>query len=136
MRSAPACVRQCPGRAVFVGYRDDENSAVYKLVDEWQVALPHHHEFNTEPNVFYVPPLSPYCVAEDGRIEIGERRVPLDYLESQFGRRVGDALHSLEEGIAAKRRGDPSELMDTLIGFEWKEFLGPFTRDPAEIDWR
>ncbi|MHC4225492.1 MAG: 4Fe-4S dicluster domain-containing protein, partial [Planctomycetota bacterium] len=37
---APACVRQCPGRAVFVGFMDDEDSAVFKLVRRWQVALP------------------------------------------------------------------------------------------------
>ncbi len=133
---APACVRQCPGRAVFVGYRDDEDSAIHKLVDRWKVALPHHSEFKTQPNVYYVPPLSPFCVAEDGRIETGQRRIPLDYLESQFGPGVGAALRSLEEGMAAKRRGESSELMDTLIGFEWKDFLGPFAKDPAEIDWR
>ncbi|MEN8183751.1 MAG: 4Fe-4S dicluster domain-containing protein, partial [Myxococcota bacterium] len=82
---APACVRQCPARAVFVGFRDDESSSVHKLVDEWKVALPQHPEFGTEPNVFYVPPLSPFRLAPDGTIEEGQRRIPPDYLESQFG---------------------------------------------------
>ena len=62
---APACVRQCPGRAAFVGFKDDAGSAVYKLVEKWKVALPLHAEFGTEPNVFYVPPLSPYRLRED-----------------------------------------------------------------------
>ncbi|MBW2667300.1 MAG: 4Fe-4S dicluster domain-containing protein [Deltaproteobacteria bacterium] len=133
---APACVRQCPGRAVFVGYRDDPDSPVHKLVDEWGVALPHHPEFGTEPNVFYVPPLSPFRVAPDGRIEEGQRRIPLDFLESQFGPAVGEAIDILETEIARKKNGEPSEIMDTLIGYHWEEFLGPFNADPAEIDWR
>jgi ethylbenzene hydroxylase subunit beta/complex iron-sulfur molybdoenzyme family reductase subunit beta len=133
---APACVRQCPGRAVFVGYRDEENSPIHKLVDQWEVALPHHPEFNTEPNVFYVPPLAPFRVAPDGTIEEGERRIPLDLLETEFGPRVGDAIGTLEKEMARRRNGEPSELMDTLIGYRWEEFLGPFTAEPADIDWR
>lgn len=41
---APACARQCPGRVRFVGYRDDEQAPVWKLVDKWKVALPLHPE--------------------------------------------------------------------------------------------
>ena len=119
-----------------MGFRDEEGSAVHKLVDEWGVALPHHPEFRTEPNVFYVPPLSPFRVALDGTIEEGQRRIPLGYLESQFGPRVGEAIERLETEMARRRRGEPSELMDTLIGYRWQEFLGPFTADPAEIEWR
>jgi len=133
---APACVRQCPGRAVFVGYRDEPDSAVHKLVDVWRVALPHHPEFGTEPNVFYVPPLSPFRVAPDGQLEEGRRRIPLGYLESQFGPRVGEALRTLEAEMARRRRGESSELMDTLIGYRWESLLGPFAADPAEIEWR
>jgi len=134
-RVAPACVRQCPGRAVFVGFRDDPASAVSRLVDEFGVALPHHPEFDTEPNVFYVPPLAPFRVAPDGTIEEGRRRIPLEYLEAQFGPRVGQALRTLETEMARRRRGEPSALMDVLIGYRWQELLGPFTRDPAEITW-
>ena len=133
---APACARQCPGRAVFVGFRDDEDSAVHKLVDRYRVALPLHPEFRTEPNVFYVPPLAPYRVAEDGRIEIGERRIPVEYLEEQFGPEVRSALATLEGELERRRRGEPSELLDTLIAYRWHELLGPFTTDPAEITWR
>ena len=54
---APACVRQCPGRAAFVGFLDDQNGPIYKLVKQWKVALPLHPEYGTEPNVYYVPSL-------------------------------------------------------------------------------
>jgi len=38
--------------------------------------------------------------------------------------------------LEKKRRGRPSELMDTLIAYEWDELLGPYVRDPAKIRWR
>jgi len=133
---APACVRQCPGRAVFVGYREERDSPVHKLVDHWKVALPHHPEFGTEPNVFYVPPLAPFRMAPDGTVQEGERRIPLEFLETQFGPAVGPAIATLEKEMDRRRNGEPSDLMDTLIGYRWEEFLGPFDAEPAEIDWR
>jgi DMSO reductase family type II enzyme iron-sulfur subunit len=132
---APACVRQCPGRGVFVGFIDDEESAVYKLVREWRVALPLHPEWNTEPNVFYVPPLSPYKIREDDSVDESERRLPTAYLESLFGPEAGQARRTLEEHLARRRRGEASELLDTLIAYDWKELLGPFSADPSEIVW-
>jgi ethylbenzene hydroxylase subunit beta/complex iron-sulfur molybdoenzyme family reductase subunit beta len=132
---APACVRQCPGRAAFIGFRDQDGGAVNKLVDEWEVALPLHPEWNTEPNVFYVPPLSPFLVRPDGTIDEGRQRIPKEYLESLFGPRATKALETVETEMAKRRRGEPSALMDILIGYRWTELLGPFDRDPAEIVW-
>ena len=132
---APACVRQCPARAVFVGFRDDSAGAIHTLVDRYKVALALHAEWNTEPNVFYVPPLSAFVARPDGTIDESQRRIPLAYLESLFGFEVGGALRTLEEEMAARRRGQPSDLMDTLIAYQWKELLGPFDRDPATISW-
>ncbi len=131
---APACVRQCPGRAMFVGFRD-EPGAIRVLVDQYKVALPLHAEWNTQPNVFYVPPLSAFSARPDGTIDESHRRIPLTYLESLFGAGAGPALRTLEEHMAKRRRGEPSELMDTLIAYQWKEVLGPFDRDPATISW-
>jgi ethylbenzene hydroxylase subunit beta/complex iron-sulfur molybdoenzyme family reductase subunit beta len=132
---APACVRQCPGRAAFVGFLDDEDSAVFKLVRHWRVALPPHPEWNTQPNVFYIPPLSPFKLREDHSVDESERRLPIGVLESLFGPEAGRALQTLEEHRERRRRGEPSELMDTLIAYEWKSLLGPFTADPADIVW-
>jgi nitrate reductase beta subunit len=56
---APACVRQCPGRAVWFGMLDDESGPVHALVRKWKVALPLHPEYGTEPNAFYIPPALP-----------------------------------------------------------------------------
>jgi steroid C-25 hydroxylase beta subunit len=132
---APACVRQCPGRAVFVGFREDTHGAVHALVERYKVALPLHPEWNTQPNVFYVPPLSAFVVRPDGTIDESQRRIPLAYLESLFGPAVGPALHTLEQEMAKRHRGESSALMDTLIAYHWKDLLGPFDRDPATITW-
>jgi nitrate reductase beta subunit len=55
---APACARNCPGRLAFVGYLDDEQGAIHKLVNEWRVALPLHAEYGTSPNFVSAPVFS------------------------------------------------------------------------------
>jgi ethylbenzene hydroxylase subunit beta/complex iron-sulfur molybdoenzyme family reductase subunit beta len=132
---APACVRQCPGRAAFIGFIDDETSLVHRFVHDWKVALPLHAEYGTKPNVFYVPPLSPAPLNPDGSINESGERIPPEYLESLFGPEVHQTLSNLKEEMGKKRRGEASEAMDALILYEWKDALGPFARDPAEIKW-
>ncbi|MFN3384791.1 MAG: respiratory nitrate reductase subunit beta, partial [Archaeoglobaceae archaeon] len=123
---APACARACPARAVHFGFLEDESSSVYKLVKKWRVALPLHPEFNTEPNVYYVPPLSSPKFDKDGRLT-NEERIPLDYLKYLFGPEVERVLRTLKEEREKMRRGEDSELMRTLIGFRWPdEFFGRF----------
>jgi len=132
---APACVRQCPGRAAFVGFLDDEGSPVHKLVEKWKVALPLHPEFGTKPNVYYVPPLSPAPLREDGSFDEGGARIPPSYLEELFGAKVHGALDVVRTELEKKRRGQDSELMDALILYRWKDALGHLDRDPGEIVW-
>jgi len=132
---APACVRQCPGRAAFIGFLDDEGTAVGRLVGKWKVALPLHPEFGTHPNVYYVPPLSPAPLREDGSFDEAAPRIPPAYLESLFGPAVHGALDLLRAELDKKRRGQDSELMDTLILYRWKDALGHLDRDPSEIVW-
>ena len=132
---APSCVRQCPGRAAFVGFLDDEGSAVHRLVKKWKVALPLHPEWNTGPNVFYVPPLAPAPLRDDGSWDESGARIPPSYLEELFGAQVHGALDVLRTELDRKRRGQGSELMDQLILYRWKDCLGHLTRDPAEIVW-
>jgi ethylbenzene hydroxylase subunit beta/complex iron-sulfur molybdoenzyme family reductase subunit beta len=131
---APACARQCPGRLRFVGYRDDESGPIWKLVDQWGVALPLHPEYGTEPNVFYVPPRSPARYGPDGDIDESKRRIPDEYLVSLFGPKVLDALATLESERERMRTTGKSELMDLLIAYEWKSLFGGFDRDPASLD--
>jgi ethylbenzene hydroxylase subunit beta/complex iron-sulfur molybdoenzyme family reductase subunit beta len=130
---APACARNCPGRLAFVGRLDDESGAIHRLVKLWKVALPLHPEFGTEPNVFYVPPLSPFRLEEDRSLDTETPRIPPDYLESLFGPGVHDALATLRGELESVRSGGRSELLDTLIAREWKSLFGPYTEEPAHV---
>ncbi|WP_107850423.1 chlorate reductase subunit beta [Oceanimonas marisflavi] len=111
-----ACARQCVGRIRWVGYRDDKEGPIHKLVEQYKVALPLHAEWGTQPNVFYVPPLSSPRYESDGRIAEAPR-IPLAYLESLFGPRVGEVLETLKTERQAKAEGRESALMDLLIGY-------------------
>jgi DMSO reductase family type II enzyme iron-sulfur subunit len=111
-----ACAYQCVGRARHVSYLDDTGGALHKLVNEWKVALPLHPEHGTQPNVYYVPPLSPSTFDADGK-PTGQPRIPDEYLEELFGPAVHAALATLKQEIARKEKGEPSALMDLLIAY-------------------
>ncbi len=120
----PACAQQCVGRIRFVGFLDDTEGQVHKLVKKWKVALPLHPEAGTQPNVFYVPPLSgPRKYDKDGKPIEGSDRIPVAYLESLFGKGVRPALATLEREMARRKAGKPSELMDLLIAYKHAEMF-------------
>ena len=120
---APACARQCPGRLRFVGFLEDKDGPIDKLVNQWKVALPLHPEFGTEPNVFYVPPILPPRFNADGTFDEEEPRVPLEYLRSLFGPQVDESLATIMFEMEKKQEGKNSELMDLLIAKEWKSLF-------------
>ncbi|MGB0128860.1 MAG: nitrate reductase subunit beta, partial [Rhodocyclaceae bacterium] len=68
-------------------------SPVFKMVKEWEIALPLHPEFRTLPSLFYIPPESPVATAKpngrntmdmvDGGTvlpDLKEFRIPIQYL--------------------------------------------------------
>ncbi len=112
----PACAYQCVGRARHVSYLDDEAGALHQLVNVWKVALPLHPEYGTQPNVYYVPPMSPPTFDADGKPS-GKPRIPDDYLQQLFGPQVDAALATLQQEIDKKARGESSPLMDMLIAY-------------------
>jgi ethylbenzene hydroxylase subunit beta/complex iron-sulfur molybdoenzyme family reductase subunit beta len=114
---------------------NDEDGPVHKLVRKWQVALPLHPEYGTEPNVFYIPPVLPARLDSNNEFDESAPRVPLEYLQSLFGPAVEPALETLQREMAATRSGGKSELMDTLIAYWWKDMFKPFDQDPGEIEW-
>ena len=71
-------------------------SPVYKMVKEWEIALPLHPEFRTLPSLFYIPPESPVATADTGPENydmvggdsvlpnLEEFRIPIDYLASML----------------------------------------------------
>jgi hypothetical protein len=52
-----------------------------------------------------------------------EPRLPLAYLQSLFGPSVEPALRTLQQQMALRRNGQPSELMDLLIAKDWKSMF-------------
>jgi complex iron-sulfur molybdoenzyme family reductase subunit beta len=107
-----------------VGYLDDVEGQVHKLVHEWKVALPLHPEYGTQANVFYVPPLpGPPKYDAQGRPIPGSERIPMSYLEGLFGPEVRRVVAKLESEMARRREGKPSELLDVLIAFRQEEMF-------------
>ncbi|MBU2490976.1 MAG: respiratory nitrate reductase subunit beta [Bacteroidetes bacterium] len=119
---APICVGSCVGRARFVGYLDDMNSAVGKLIHKWKVALPLHSEFGTQPNEYFIPPVSPYKESKEGEIT-SERRIPDSLLKEMFGPRAIEVLDIIEMEREKRRKGQRSELMDLLIAHTNREMI-------------
>jgi DMSO reductase family type II enzyme iron-sulfur subunit len=119
---APSCARQCPGRLRFVGFLEDQDGPIAKLVYQWKVALPLHPEFGTEPNVYYVPPILPPAFDAEGRFS-DEPRVPMEYLRYLFGPGVDAALITIQEEMDRRKEGKASELMDLLIAKDWKSLF-------------
>ncbi|MFB6165891.1 MAG: 4Fe-4S dicluster domain-containing protein [Haloarculaceae archaeon] len=108
-----ACAEQCPPQLRHVGFLDDEKGPIYKLVEEYEVALPLHPDFRTQPNVYYIPPTAPPQHSEDGeRVDVD--RIPPTYLEKLFGERVHDALATIERHRERVENGGSSELMEML----------------------
>jgi len=120
----PACAHQCVGRIRWVGFLDDEEGQVYKLVHKYKVALPLRPDAGTQPNVYYVPPLSgPPKLDEEGKPIPGSERIPISLLEELFGPAVHDALKTLRAEMEKRARGEESELMDILIAYSHKDMF-------------
>jgi len=81
----PAVVAEAISQGIPQSYIEAaQNSPVYKLAVDWQLAFPLHPEFRTLPMVWYIPPLSPlvqFFEESDDDIHDPEvMRIPLTYL--------------------------------------------------------
>lgn len=69
-----------------------QKSPVYKMIVNWEIALPLHPEYRTLPMIWYIPPLSPIIEATDtgkfpqkeGVPDIDYLRIPIQYLANLF----------------------------------------------------
>ncbi|MEU1971039.1 nitrate reductase subunit beta [Microbacterium sp. NPDC019599] len=91
-----------------------QRSPIWRLIQEYEVALPLHPEYRTMPMVWYIPPLSPVVdvVSESGNdgedaptlfAAIDKLRIPIGYLAELFSAGdTGPVDHSLRR-LAAMR---------------------------------
>ena len=97
-----------------MGWVSDSSSDLYRLAKEFKVALPLHPEYETGPNVYYVPPFSgPSQVNPDGSL-INVDRIPMDYLRFLFGADVDSAIGILRAERDTVLAGGSSEILDIL----------------------
>ncbi|WP_418771325.1 4Fe-4S dicluster domain-containing protein [Halorientalis halophila] len=109
----PSCAADCPPQLRLVGFLDDEEGPIHKLVNEHEVAVQLHPEYRTEPNVFYIPPFAPPQHSDAGE-SLESERIPRNYLEELFGPEVNEALNTIERERNRVERGEESEVMDIL----------------------
>ncbi len=87
---------------------------MYKLIKEFDLALPLHPEYRTMPMVWYIPPLSPVVdVVKDSGYDaenavnlfaaIDELRIPIEYLANLFTAGDTDAVADVLRRMAAMR---------------------------------
>jgi len=119
-----ACSQQCVGRIRFMGFLDDENGQINKLVKKYKVALPLRPDYNTQPNVFYVPPVDTLPkFDENGKPIPGSNRIPHEELVKLFGPEVDNAIKTLKEEMEKRKKTGESELLDLLISFKHSEMF-------------
>lgn len=120
----PACAQQCVGRIRFVGFLDDKEGQVHKLVYKYKVALGLRPDYGTEPNVYYIPPTeAPPKFDADGKIIEGSNRIPIAELEKLFGKEVHGAIKTLKKEMKKRKETGESELMDILIAYQHSEMF-------------
>jgi complex iron-sulfur molybdoenzyme family reductase subunit beta len=120
----PACAQQCVGRIRFVGFLDDEDSQVYKLVHKYKVALPLRSDYGTQPNIYYIPPTeSPVKFDENGKAIEGSSRLPMEELERLFGEEVYGAVKTLKDEMAKRKETGESEMLDLLIAYKHSDMF-------------
>ncbi|MDN5820064.1 MAG: nitrate reductase subunit beta [Brachybacterium sp.] len=105
-----------------------QNSPIFKLIKEYEVALPLHPEYRTLPMVWYIPPLSPMVdsVADSGFdaedadnlfAAIDTLRIPVEYLANLFTAGDVPTVERVLYRMAAMR----SYMRDVDLGREPKE---------------
>jgi len=120
----PACAQQCVGRIRFVGFLDDEEGQVHKLVHKYKVALPLRSDYGTQPNVYYIPPTeAPAKFDAQGKIIEGSQRVPMKELETLFGKDVHAAIKTIKAEKDKRAKTGESELMDLLIAYHHEDMF-------------
>ncbi len=109
-----------------------QQSPVYKLAVDWQLALPLHPEYRTLPMVWYVPSLSPIQQAADaGHIghdgvipDVDSLRIPLKYLANLFTAGDEEPVKLALKRLLAMRAYKRAETVDGITDLKVLEDVG------------
>jgi len=120
-----------------------QESPVYKMVMDWQVALPLHPEYRTLPMVWYVPPLSPIQTAvEANKVpmkgvfpDLKSLRIPMKYLANMLTAGDEAPVERALERMMAMRIFKRSQQVDGEVNLEALEQAG-LTVDQVEEMYR
>jgi len=120
-----------------------QESPVYKMVMDWQVALPLHPEYRTLPMVWYVPPLSPIQTAvEANKVpmkgvfpDLKSLRIPMKYLANMLTAGDEVPVERALERMMAMRIFKRSQQVDGEVNLEALEQAG-LTVDQVEEMYR
>ncbi|MFJ8962495.1 nitrate reductase subunit beta [Lentzea sp. NPDC102401] len=110
-------------------------SPVWRLISDYQIALPLHPEYRTLPMVWYVPPLSPVLDAvgaaglddtdaDDVFHTIRDLRIPVEYLAELFTAGDADAVSGVLMKLAAMRSYMRARTLDGTVAEELCEAVG------------
>ena len=122
-------------------------SPVYKLVKQWELALPLHIEFRTLPTLFYVPPLLPALAEWDERgcrIKAGgalntlntieQMRMPLAYLAGLFAAGNQEIVARALDKLLAVRAYKRAQTVGDIENAEAERHLAKAGCSPAEAE--
>jgi nitrate reductase beta subunit len=148
------CAKTCVGRLRYLGlvpYDEDavlaaQASPVWRLISEYQIALPLHPEYRTLPLVWYVPPLSPVLDAASaaGRDDtdaddvfhtIRDLRIPVEYLAELFTAGDADTVAGVPMKLAAMRSYMRARTLDGTVAEELCAAVG-MTGEQVEAMYR
>jgi nitrate reductase beta subunit len=109
-----------------------QQSPVYKLAVDWQLALPLHPEYRTLPMVWYVPSLSPIQQAADaGHIgsdgvipDVDSLRIPLKYLANLLTAGDEEPVKLALKRLLAMRAYKRAETVDGETNLQVLEDVG------------
>jgi nitrate reductase beta subunit len=109
-----------------------QDSPVYKMVMDWQVALPLHPEYRTLPMVWYVPPLSPIQTAVEAKKvpmrgvfpDLKSLRIPMKYLANMLTAGDEAPVERALERMMAMRIFKRSQQVDGEVNLEVLEQAG------------
>ena len=99
------------GRAMHVGFIDDQESSVFKLVKRFGVHCLCTPSTAPNPTCSIVPVLGPRVEMPNGE-HTADPKISMTQLEQLFGKQVREVLKTLQAEREKKIKNQPSELMD------------------------